>query len=232
MMRFRQIPLLASLLLFLALLTSAGCGSDGPLAPEADGPATNVRSAGTATGVVISNPRLIPNNPGPYYMNLWKGIFQDIGSGDPALVAQGVQKLNAQDPDYFNDLLAALVQADGGPGAKVIVVDRVVEVAGNTICTTVEISGEITAKEGTTVTYSNPPLTITHTFNQDSTASLSGSFSYSTSAPSGTSINSDSTTTVGIDAPIDYEGEGGTPSIHGEICGSVTIRVIVETKEG
>jgi len=101
-----------------------------------------------------------------------------------------------------------------------------------TICTSVEIIIEGTVKEGSEVTWDAGLFSGEHTWDMDESVDFTIPLSYETTAPAGSSVSNNSTTTLNYDGPIEWTGPGGQPSIDADVDITITINVIVETKEG
>lgn len=238
---------LAGLLALTTAFAVVGCDDGSPLAPpnDATGLAAPIPTVG-GNPVSIGNGRIAyqpyPGNPGKYYKQLWTGVFQDITSGDPATVDAGFTKLENEAAgtanqwfmtwanqssgkldDHFPLLKArdeGPVDAEGGDGDEV------------TICTSVEIIIEGTVKKGSKVTYDAGLFSGEHTWDQDESVDFTIPLSYETTAPAGSSVSNNSTTTLEYDGPIEWTAPGGEPSIDADVDITITINVIVTTKEG
>jgi len=244
----RSAPLFLALLMVFAL--GAGCGQDSPLVPPSavDAPQEQtvlVPSSNPATptiGRIAYQP--YPIDPTKYYKQLFTGIFTDIFSGDPAKVDAAFAKLENNGPGSANHWFQTWAQQNGGPKMKgfgelvhkgrdeVEVPDtQDSDEGGVTICTQVTITISGTVKAGSTCSYQNGPFTANHTWNEDSSANVTITLDFEKSAPAGTNVTNNSTTSFSYDGELDWEAEGGTPSADMDLNGTVTIDIVTETKE-
>jgi len=239
---------LVGVLALATVMAVVGCDGGSPLAPTPDTPSYAAPSPTVGGSPVSTGPGRIayqpyPLNPGKYYKQLWTGVFQDITSGNPAEVDAGFSKLEQEAPGTANLWFATWasqsstykfhhvfprlkdrdegpVDSEGGDGDEV------------TICTSVEIIIEGTVKEGSEVTWDAGLFSGEHTWDMDESVDFTIPLSYETTAPAGSSVSNNSTTTLNYDGPIEWTGPGGQPSIDADVDITITINVIVETKEG
>lgn len=253
MKNVRSAPLFLALLMMVAAL-GVGCGQDSPLAPNPghEAPQGQIIQAPGSGSVSLGNGRIAyqpyPADPTKYYKQLFTGMFQDIFSEDPASVDAGFAKLEQNGPGSTNYWFQTWAQQNGGPKMKGLgelvhkgreEVDlqdtqdpQSSDEGGVTICTTVTVTLSGTVKAGSTAKYKNGPFTATHTWNEDSSANVTLEFNFEQSAPAGTNVTNNSTSTFSYDGELDYEAEGGTPSCDMDLNGTVQIDIVTVTKEG